>query len=161
MQHPRRLTGVGALAALGLLLSPTAALAHGGGDDLVDADLVPSMPADQAIDHVKPGAAPWILGDGKVRVRADGRMDVEIEGLQIPDFQGLGDRNPVTSIRAVLHCGGTAAGDSGPRPMSDPAGDAKLRVWLSVPRQCAKATVLIKPAGADVYIASAVAGDRD
>jgi hypothetical protein len=48
--------------------------------------------------------------------------------------------------------------DSGPMPLSIPAGDARFRVQLDVPRTCTDATVLISPSAAvgAAFIASAV-----
>lgn len=152
-----RLAVVGAVCVLAL--SPTAALAHGGGRNLIESELTPSLPTDAAINHVAPGGLPWILEEGTVRVRASGRMDVRIEGLQIPR-NGAAD-NPIASVNALLYCGGTVAADSGPQPMSVPGGDARFRVWLQVPRHCDGASVLISPTQAvgRAYIASAVAMD--
>jgi hypothetical protein len=161
--HPtNRLAIVGTMSALALALSPAAALAHDGGDDIIDATLTPSLPSFAPIFHIPPGGKPWILKRGEVRVRDSGRMDVRIKGLQIPDDNG-GAANPVGSIDAVLYCGGMQAADSGPHPMSTPGGDARFRVWLKVPRHCDMATVLISPSAAvgKAYIASAMADDED
>jgi hypothetical protein len=89
----------------------------------------------------------------------NGRMDVRIEGLQVPRSDGTAD-NPVGLIDAVLYCGGEQVADSGPQPMSIPGGDARFRVFLDVPRTCDAATVLISPSAAvgGAYIAGAIAG---
>jgi hypothetical protein len=166
MHSTKRLAIVGTMSALALALSPAAALAHDGGDNIIKAPLTPSMPAPASpvINGVNPGGLPWIIEKGsRVRVRDNGRMDVRIRGLQVPNFNGGGDANPVGSIDAVLYCGGMPVADSGPQPMSMPGGDARFRVWLDVPRHCDMATVLISPSAAvgAVYIASAMAGDHD
>ena len=158
---------LGAASASVLALSPSAAFAgHGGhhrhGHDLIRADLTPSMPTDAPINGVAPGGLPWILSRGEVRVRESGRVDVRIQGLQIPR-NGAAD-NPVASVDAVLYCGGAAAADSGPQPMTVPGGDARFRVFLTVPTTCDSATVLISPTAAVgvAYIASATASaDED
>ena len=152
---------IGAVSALALTLTPAPALAHDGGHDLIRSDLTPSMPTDAAINGVSPGMLPWVLSRGEVRVRENGRMDVRIEGLQIP--RNGGTDNPVGSIDAVLYCGGAAVADSGPQPMSVPGGDARFRVFLSVPSTCDAATVLISPTPAVgvAYIASATAVDEE
>jgi hypothetical protein len=187
MQVKLPLVLAGAVSALALTLAPTAALAHDGhggdgdhgghgdhggnggngdhgdhGDDnLVRADLVPSMPTDAAIDGVAPGGLPWQLSRGEVRVRQNGRVDVRIEGLQIPR-NGSAD-NPVPAVDAVLYCGGVAAADSGAQPLTVPDGDARFRVFLSVPSRCDQATVLISPSTAvgKAYIASAVGSGHE
>jgi hypothetical protein len=156
-----RLATVGAVSVLALLVSPGAALAdHAHGHNLIRSDLTPSKPNFPKINGVAAGGAPWIIGRGHVRVRESGRMDVRIQGLQIPSATGAA--NPVASIDAVLYCGGMQVADSGPQPMTVPGGDARFRVSLSsVPRHCAMATVLISPSAAvgAVYIASAMADD--
>jgi hypothetical protein len=161
MNRHIRLATVGACSVLALALSPTAALAHGG-DDVIDADLTPSLPTDANINGVAPGGAPWVIDRGEVRVRDNGRMDVRIEGLQIPRDDGTQD-NPVAAIVAVLYCDGTPVANSGPHPMSVPDGDAEFRVWLQGVDDCDMASVLISPDGAvgARYIASAVADDDD
>ena len=152
---------IGAASALALSLIPSAALAshghhHHHGHNLIRADLTPSLPTDAAINGVNPGGLPWILSRGEVRVRDSGRVDVRIEGLQIPR-NGAAD-NPVASIDAVLYCSGVMAADSGPQPLSVPDGDARFRVFLTVPETCDAATVLISPSAAVgvAYIASAM-----
>ena len=160
---------VGAASALGLTLTPSAAVAHDGGDNLIRGHLTASMPTDDAIEGVPPGGLPWVIDRGKVRVRASGRMDVRIEGLQIPFPAPDVTRNPLPNIHAVLYCGGAVAADSGSHPLSVPGGDSRFRVWLMVPETCADATVLIQPDSAttpgtraNAYIASLVMmGDDD
>jgi hypothetical protein len=164
MHVTNRLAIVGTMSVLALALSPAAALAHDGGDDIIDATLTPSkpFPASPVINGVNPGGLPWVIQRGsKVRVRDDGRMDVRIKGLQIP--RNGGTDNPIPAIDAVLYCGGMQVADSGPQPMTVPGGDARFRVWLDVPRDCDMATVLISPSTAvgKAYIASAMAGEDD
>lgn len=164
MYRSARLAAVGACSVLVLSLSPAAAFADDGGDggDIIDANLTPSQVNDPAINGVAPGGAPWIIDRGEVRVRDDGRMDVRIEGLQIPAADGSAS-NPVASINAVLYCGGMAVANSGPHAMTVPGGDARFRVQLAVPRHCDMATVLISPTQlvGVRFIASAVADDED
>jgi hypothetical protein len=162
MKHSKLAVGmIGGAAALVLALSPSAALAHHGhhhhhGHNLLRGDLTPSMPTDAAINGVAPGGLPWIISRGEVRVRDNGRMDVRIEGLQIP--RNGGADNPLATVDAVLYCSGAMVADSGPQPMTIPGGDARFRVQLMVPKTCDDATVLIQPAPT-AYIASVMAAD--
>jgi hypothetical protein len=147
-------------SALVLTLVPAAAQAHHGrhhGHNLIRADLTPSMPTDAPINGVNPGGLPWVLDRGQVRWRDNGRVDVRIEGLQIPF--ATGDANPIASIDAVLYCDGMMAADSGPQPMTVPGGDARFRAMVATPSRCHDATVLISPSTAVnvAYIASAMA----
>jgi hypothetical protein len=173
MRLHRRLVLVGAVSSLALAANPSAAFAHSpGGDDhsghhghhkghnLIRADFVPSLPTDPAIFTVKPGGAPWVLRKGDVRVRDDGRTDVRIKGLQVLRADGTSD-NPVPLITVTLYCSGAPAAVSPLESLSVPAGDARFRVWLHVPKKCAHATVLVNPNGAAAtYIASATAGHK-
>ncbi len=161
-RSPLAAVAVLALATAPTLLTVAPALARDHeqqgkhGHNLLRADLVPSLPTDAPINEIAPGMAPWVLDRGEVRVRADGRTDVRIEGLQIPREDGTED-NPVASVDAVLYCAGMQVADSGPQPLSVPEGDARFRVWLTVPSWCPDATVLISPTAAvgRAYIASA------
>lgn len=156
MQLTSRPALVGAVVAAVLALNPSPASADDEhGNDLIREDLVPSLPTDPPIHGVAAGGAPWVLDRGEVRVRQNGRMDVRIEGLQIP--RNGGEDNPVASINAILYCSGLPVADSGAQPLSVPDGDARFRVFVDVPEQCAMATVLISPSAAvgRVYIASA------
>ncbi len=69
--------------------------------------LAPSVPSDPAIHGVAAGGAPWVLDEGSVRLRADGRIHVEVEGLVIPVAHGTfpaGTARPVTTVSASLYC---------------------------------------------------------
>jgi hypothetical protein len=148
-------------SALVLTLMPAAAQADQGrhhGHNLIRADFTPSMPTDAPINGVNPGGLPWVLDRGQVRWRDNGRVDVRIQGLQIP--RNGGEDNPIASIDAVLYCDGMMAADSGPQPMTVPDGDARFRAMVATPSTCHDATVLISPSAAVnvAYIASAMAG---
>ncbi len=146
MHATTRLTALGAATLLSL--SVTTAPAHASSHDVIRADLVPSQVTFPPINGLVPGSAPWVLDRGEVRVRDDGRMDVRLEGLQIPRPDGTED-NPLTSITAVVYCAGTAVADSGPQPLSVPGGDARFRVTgLDLPDTCASPSVLISPTAA-------------
>jgi len=154
------LTGAALLSALALSVMPGAQASSK--HDLIRADLMGSNPDMPAINEVAPGGAPWIIDRGEVRVRDNGRMDVRIEGLQIPADDGTAS-NPVASIKAVLYCGGMATANSGQQDLSMPGGDARFRVTgLDVPDACADATVLIQisptPPVGERYIAFTAAG---
>jgi hypothetical protein len=153
---------LGTIPALALTLVPAAAFAGDGGQgdhgghDVIRTDLTPSLPTDDAINRVSPGLAPWQISRGEVRVRPNGRMDVRIEGLQIP--RNGGADNPIAAIDAVLYCGGQQVADSGPQAMTVPGGDAEFRVRLGTLPSCTDASVLISPSTAvgKAYIASAI-----
>lgn len=151
-------------AALALALSPSAALADQGqdsgrrlGNDVLRAGLTPAVPTDAPVDGVNPGGLPWVIDRGEVRLRVGGRLDIRIEGLQVPRADGTTD-NPVASVDAVVYCAGVQVADSGPRPLSVPGGDLRFRTEVDVPTACASPTILISPTPlvGKAYIASAV-----
>ena len=152
----------GVIPALALAFAPSAALADGG-DNIIRGNLTPSMPDDDPINGVNPGGLPWIIGRGEVRVRESGRMDVRIEGLQIPapsPFSQTDPFNPIQKIHAVLYCDGMMAADSGAKRMTVPGGDSRFRTHVMAPKMCDMPSVLIQPdaagAPAPAYIASLV-----
>ena len=168
MHVKSRLALAGAVAVLGLALNPAAALAHGGGHTIIKADLIGSTSpknGGQPILGVVPGGRDWIVARGEVRVRESGRIDVRLEGLQIPaaDNPTGVTSNPVPTITATLYCGATVAGVSTVQPLSVPDGDARFRETLALTTtDCDSPTVLINPNGAaGTYIANSVADDED
>ena len=151
---------LGTVPALALALAPSAAHAdhgHHNGHDVIRMDLTPSLPTDDPILGVNPGGLPWVIDRGEVRIRTNGRADVRIEGLQVPRADGTRD-NPVAMIDVLLFCGGEQVADSGPQPLSIPAGDARFRVSLGARSTCEDATVLISPTASmgTAFIASAM-----
>jgi len=168
MHVKSRLALAGAVAVLGLALNPTAALAHGGGHTIIKADLVGSSKPEHGgmpILGVAPGGRDWIVARGEVRVRESGRIDVRLEGLQIPaaDNPTGVTSNPVPAITATLYCGTTVAGVSTLQPLSMPDGDARFRETLALTTSdCDDPTVLINPNGAPgTYIANSVPDEDD
>lgn len=146
----------GATLAVGLLAA-TPALAHDGGETLVQGALVGSNPAPASppIAGINPGAAPWVNDPSFARVREDGRTDVRINGLIIPTRGS----NPIPSVVATLVCGDAVVGSTAPFPLS-PEGDGSTRDQLVVPAECEDGLVLIQPAAnRAVYIAATSAED--
>ena len=134
--------------------------ARSGGHSVLRAELIGSMPApaSPAIAGINPGGAPWANGPSQVRVRADGRITVEIRGLVIPPPRGTGV-NPVASVVATLVCDQRVDASTMPFALSA-AGTGSTRDVISLPRHCDDPTVLIQPAAnRSVYIASTVARD--
>jgi hypothetical protein len=137
-----------ALVASSLVFA-LAASADGVGSDEASADLLasslaPSLPSDPTIHGVTPGGAPWALDQGSVRLRADGRVQVRVDGLIIPS---LGTAGPVTGIAATLFCGAdsntTPAATTAVAPLSAD-GDAVIRTTVTLPSTCLEPIVLIQ-----------------
>jgi hypothetical protein len=131
---------------------------HGGhrGEPLLDASLAPSVPSDPVIDGASAGGAPWVLRQGEVRLRRDGRLTARIRGLVIPTAPGNGTPGPVMTVSASLYCGaGTTAVGTTPSVPISRRGNADIDGHVSVPAKCLAPTVLVHPNGAAaVYIAA-------
>jgi hypothetical protein len=158
-------TAVGALTVLALTALPASADGGGGGGgggrSIVRSELMGSMPAPASpqIAGVNPGAAPWVNGPSRVRVRVDGRVKVTIRGLVIPPPTGTGV-NPITSVVATLVCGDTVRASTAPFALSS-AGDGSTTQVVDAPGECADPVALIQPAAnRAVYIASTLAVRR-
>jgi hypothetical protein len=128
------------------------------GAPLIKESLAPSQPTDPTFHGVGPGAAPWVLKRGEVRLKRDGKLNLRVKGLVIPGAPGNGTPGPVTTIRASLYCGAdssTAAADtSQPVPISS-KGDARIHdTSFTVPATCLAPVILVHPnADAAHYIA--------
>jgi hypothetical protein len=151
MAGPRR-TGVAAaaVAALALLVPALPASAHEPGDGhapqtLLEAPLAGSLPSDPQLFGVKPGALPWVIESGTASVRADGRLEAEVEGLVVPVAPANGT-NPVPRLSASLVCNGTVMATTATVPFST-SGRAEISAQVSVPRRCLAPAVLLHPNG--------------
>lgn len=176
--HPRVIV-IGAVSALALALTPGSAVAHdddrgdrhrgdrhdgrhddrgrGGHGDLLRSGLVGSTPTAQGgatIFGVAPGGVPWVVDEGSVRVRRDGRLDLRVEGLVIPTPPQNGT-NTVPAVTASLYCNAALADATELFPLSIPDGDARIRADLTLPETCVAPVVLLNPNGnAAAYIAA-------
>ncbi len=150
MSLPYRVTA--ALATVALAIGATSAFAdgdnHGSNDNgtVLESDLFGSMPTGPLLFGVKPGGAPWVIGKGEARVRRDGRVRVDIEGLVIPTAPQNGT-NPVSNLAATVYCNGAAAGTTTAVPFST-SGNARIDQTLAkpLPSPCLAPAVLINPA---------------
>lgn len=136
-------------AAIGLSLV-TASPAMASGHSIVRDGFAGSVPDGPPIAGVDPGGAPWVLGDdSEVRVREDGRIELEVDDLVIP---ARGD-NPVPMMIASLVCDDMVV-SSTPAFAVDPEGDGEFEGKIWVPKKCADPQVLIRnAAGNQAYFA--------
>jgi hypothetical protein len=149
----------GAFGARGNRHDPSAAN-HGKrtGAPLIDESLAPSMPTDPVFHGVSPGALPWILRSGEVRLKRDGKFDLHVKGLVIPTAPFTGTPGPVTTISASLYCGAdssTTAADTTQQVPISRKGNARIHdVHFTVPATCLAPVILLHPNGlATTYIA--------
>jgi hypothetical protein len=168
-----RLTVLAAVSAVAALAVGTSAASagrhhgdggghHGGGTVMAFDTMAPVTEPFTGTDHPVRGLAggglPWELGEARGRLRADGRLDVRVEGLVLarrapvlPEQQGT---NPVPQFRAAVNCLTPAAPDTGETVMSDPVpaspeGDARIRAQVELPQPCIAPIVFVtSPTGA-------------
>jgi hypothetical protein len=123
------------------------------GRPLLKASLAPSQPppTDPAFHGVSPGAAPWMLQRGEVRLKRDGKLNLRLQGLVIPSPPGDGTPGPVTTISASLYCGAdsnTAAAATTQQVAISRTGDALIHdTSFSVPATCLAPVILVHPNG--------------
>ena len=159
MHLSRRLTVLAATCAVAVVVAPGIALAHGGTADetLLRSGLVGSTkPAEggATIFGVTPGGANWVVDEGVVKVRRDGRINLSVEGLVIPTPPQNGT-NPIESLTASVYCNGAVADTTELFPLSVPEGDGHVRADMTLPDSCVAPVVLLHPRGNPaVYIAA-------
>lgn len=125
----------------------------------------PYTGAANAIRGVPGGGLPWVIADAEGKLKADGTLEVEVEGLVFdPNDQGVIDRgfagqNTVPAFKAIVSClSRDAAGnavtinvstDSFPATIGLGAGDAKIEARLALPSPCIAPIIFVtNPAGA-------------
>lgn len=154
---------IGAFGALGKphpKPHPNAPNHHGKrtGAPLIDESLAPSQPTDPVFHGVSPGSAPWVLKRGDVRLKRDGKLDLQVKGLVIPTAPFTGTPGPVTTISASLYCGAdsnAAPADTTQQVPISRKGDARIHdASFTVPATCLAPVILVHPNGlATTYIA--------
>jgi len=104
------------------------------------------------------GGAPWDVAEGRAKIRPNGDIKVELEGLVLttpilpadPVF-------PVLGVCGSLVCQKTGAGDptneqvatTGNFLLSPVTGDAKIDASISLPAVCVAPTVLVRVSAVD------------
>jgi hypothetical protein len=140
------LTAVGAGAAS----KPTAADdRRSGGDDVLEFDVMignddPFIGSAHPIRGVNAGGSPWKLDSAEGELKANGRLDIKVEGLVVAPI----DVNPVDFFRGVVNCLTPASPDQGVNLVTDPVptnpdGDARIRAQLDLPETCIAPIVFV------------------
>jgi hypothetical protein len=117
-------------ALLGALALGTVASTSAGGPKVLDARMTGIPTGGLVLHGLAGGGAPWILDAGRAKLFADGRLEVEVEGLTL-----LNGTNPIDNGRAVVTCGSVAVASSPIVPFSD-AGDAIVSTRVALPSTC-------------------------
>lgn len=143
----------GAVIGVSALAATTSASADPGGaprSDLLRAPIQGSQLADPPLFGLVRGGAPWVISEGTARLRANGDLSVEVEGLVIP---ARGD-NPLATLSATVVCNGRDLRMTSPVPFST-SGDAVIDTHVTLPTRCLAPVVLLNPLGnGGTYIAA-------
>ena len=123
---------------------------------LVDATLAPSLPEDPTLHGVAPGKLPWVLKSGRVLLKGDGKLIIDVNGLIIPS---TGNAGPVKTVTASLYCGEEttteALATTAKVPLSSSGKARIIEAGLKLPSACLAPVILIHPNGeAGAYIAA-------
>ena len=91
------------LALLGVLAVGSVSATAAGGPKVLDARLVGIPTGGLSLHGIAGGGVPWAIDSGKAKLFADGRLEVEVEGLLL-----LNGTNPIPNGRAIVTCSSVA-----------------------------------------------------
>jgi hypothetical protein len=96
------------------------------------------------IRGINGGGVPWLLASAKGELKADGRLEIKVEGLVIT-ATGV---NPIPAFRGVVNCLTPASPTTGVNLVTDPApattaGDATIEGNLALPTPCIAPIVFV------------------
>jgi len=154
----RTLAVVGIVLMVGsfLLTAPGIGKAHaGGGEALLEFRQLVGVSGvflggTTPLRDVPGGGAPWVIDEGKVRLKENGELRVRVGGLVIDPALGppFGRTNPVSQFFATLSCLDPATGAvntlNTPTFPATVAGDAESKAVLALPDTCVAPVVLIR-----------------
>jgi hypothetical protein len=92
------------------------------------------------------GGAPWTVAHGEARLRADGELRVNVQGLLLINTGNAnlnGTTGPVRGVAASLVCGNVVVASTTTVPL-DARGDAEIRAHVTVPSPCFAPAVLVR-----------------
>ena len=136
-----------ALAFVAVLAVGNVASAAAGGPKILDARMAAIPTSSLVLDRLTGGGVPWVIDEGHAKLFADGRLEVDIEGLVIA-ATGV---NPVASGHAIVTCNGGPAATSPNVPFS-PTGDAEVVTQVALPTPCLAPAVFFTT-GTDRWLA--------
>ena len=143
-----------ATAAAAALVLPALGIGGGDGRKVSDAKVLAPVTAPYTgsanpIRGLNGGGVPWKIGDASADLRADGRLQVEVEGLVLA-ATGV---NPVRQFKAVVSCQTTVNGLATVSNISSPlvdasaTGDAEIDTSIDLPSPCIAPIVFVTSAG--------------
>src|SRR5262245_1763830 len=150
----KKLLAVFIAAVAAVAIGVTAAISSGDGRTVLKFDtmapvVAPYTGAANPIRGVPGGGVPWQIDSASGRLRADGRLQIDVEGLVLV-ATGV---NPVGTFKAIVSCQSSAAGlpttvnvstDPVPATMT---GDAEIDAKLALPSPCFAPIVFVTSGG--------------
>jgi hypothetical protein len=149
---------LGAVLAVGLAVQASGASADGRKVlefDTMAAVSGPFVGSANPIRGVNGGGLPWQIAEGKGKLRADGRLEVEVEGLVLLDAApvpaALRGTNPIGSFRAIVSCLTSVNGaPTTTNVATDPfpatrSGDSEIEATVSLPSPCFAPIIFVGP----------------
>lgn len=121
---------VSGLVLLALLVG-TVSSAVAGGQKVLDARMAGIPTGGLVLHGLTGGGVPWSIDAGRAKLFADGRLEVDVEGLVVT----ASGANPIPTGRAVVTCSSEAVARSEVVPFS-PTGDAEVRTTVDLPDHC-------------------------
>jgi hypothetical protein len=135
------------LTFVAVLAIGNVATAVAGGPKILDARMAAVPTPGLTLDGVVGGGAPWVIDEGHAVLFADGRLEVEVQGLVLASSH----INPVASGHVILTCGGAPVATTGTVPFS-PTGDAELSTTVRLSAPCLAPAVFFTT-GTDRWLA--------
>jgi hypothetical protein len=151
----RKLMAVLAAVVVVAAIGVTAAVSSGDGRTVLKFEtMAPVVPpytgSANPIRGVNGGGVPWKLASAEGRLRADGRLSIEVEGLVLVST-GL---NPSPTFRGVVSClsSDAAGGPSTVNVSTDPVpatstGNAEINAKVALPSPCFAPIVFVTSGG--------------
>ena len=118
------------IALAGLVLG-SVSTTIAGGPKVLDARLTGIPTGGLVLHGITGGGVPWKIDEGRAKLFADGRLQVEVRGLVVAS-SGV---NPVPTGRAIVTCSSVAVAGTGAVPFS-PTGDADVDTSINLPSTC-------------------------
>ena len=121
---------ISTIALAGLVLGSVSTTVAGG-PKVLDARLTGIPTGGLVLHGITGGGVPWKIDEGRAKLFADGRLQVEVRGLVVAS-SGV---NPVATGRAIVTCSSVAVASTGAVPFS-PTGDADVDTSINLPSTC-------------------------
>jgi hypothetical protein len=117
--------------ALAALVLGSVSTTIAGGPKVLDARMTGISTGGIVLNGVTGGGVPWAIDEGRAKLFADGRLQVEVQGLVVASS----GTNPVGTGRAIVTCSNAIAARTDAVPFSS-TGDAEVDTVVDLPATC-------------------------